>query len=655
MTDAGSATATSAFTMTVNAVNDAPQFSIGGNPAASAEDAGLQTVAGFATGMAVGPATAVAFDEGGQTLTFTANITGTIGGLTFSSAPAVNAGTGNLTYQAAANSSGTATINLSLADNGGTANGGVNTSGVQTFTITVNAVNDPPVNAVPGAQTTNESTAKVFSAANSNAISVTDAGSADLVTTVTVTSGTLTAGAAGTAPPLTSITGNGTATLVLTGTAAEITAALDGLTFTPVTGSSTPVTLTVTTNDQGNTGGPAEQDQGTVAITITAVNDPPVNTVPGAQTTPGNTPLVFSTGNSNAISFADVDAGAATNITVTVSVTAGTGLLSAGPSGTAPPLTTVTGNNTATLQLTGSVTTLNSALQGLTFTPQTNVTGTTTLTVLTDDAGNTGPPGVQQDVDTVQIAVGALPTVSINDPSAVTEGDTGTPNSIQFTVTLSAASNLTVTVQHTTVNLTATGGVACTAGVDYITTDGTLTFVPTDTSETITVPICGDFAIEGNETFRVDLGTPVNATINDGQGTGAITDDDAAGTIAFTAATAKVNETGGSVTLTVQRTGGNAGGITVQFGTGDVTAEAGSDFTLTTGTLTFGANETTKTIAVPDSQDETFTVTLANPQGGATLGSPSVLTVTIVASIQAQGGEPLQDDTDPSRKNTRES
>ncbi|MGJ0485597.1 MAG: PxKF domain-containing protein, partial [Methylomicrobium sp.] len=50
----------------------------------------------------------------------------------------------NLTYTPAANANGSATITLTLSDDGGTANGGVDTSAPQTFTITVNAVNDVP-------------------------------------------------------------------------------------------------------------------------------------------------------------------------------------------------------------------------------------------------------------------------------------------------------------------------------------------------------------------------------------------------------------------------------------------------------------------------------------------------------------------------------
>src|SRR5207247_1805706 len=61
----------------------------------------------------------------------------------FSTAPALDSA-GNLTFTAAPNAFGTATITVELMDDGGTANGGVDTSAKQSFTITVNPVADTP-------------------------------------------------------------------------------------------------------------------------------------------------------------------------------------------------------------------------------------------------------------------------------------------------------------------------------------------------------------------------------------------------------------------------------------------------------------------------------------------------------------------------------
>ncbi|MBI2655542.1 hypothetical protein HYX06_03915 [Candidatus Woesearchaeota archaeon] len=118
-------------------------------------------------------------------------------------------------------------------------------------------------------------------------------------------------------------------------------------------------------------------------------------------------------------------------------------------------------------------------------------------------------------------AAAVTPSISINDVAA-NEGNAGTTN-LTFTVTLSESTTNTVTVQYATANNTAT------AGSDYTSTSGTLTFSPGDTTEQFNVSITGDTTVESNETFYVNLTSPTNATISDSQGVGTITNDDVAG------------------------------------------------------------------------------------------------------------------------------
>lgn len=120
------------FQVVVNPVNDAPTFTIAGNPAASPENGGAQSVSGFASAISPGPF------EAGQVLTFQLTPTGTTGLLTFGAGPAIDA-SGNLTYAAATNAWGTASFDVVLQDDGGTANGGNNTSTTASFTISVAA------------------------------------------------------------------------------------------------------------------------------------------------------------------------------------------------------------------------------------------------------------------------------------------------------------------------------------------------------------------------------------------------------------------------------------------------------------------------------------------------------------------------------------
>jgi len=104
-----------------------------------------------------------------------------------------------------------------------------------------------------------------------------------------------------------------------------------------------------------------------------------------------------------------------------------------------------------------------------------------------------------------------LPTLSIYD-LVVPEPTNGTANAV-FPVRLSAAHTQAVTVAYSTVNETAT------AGADYQAASGTVTFDPGETNKTITVTVLADTAPEGNETFRVDLSGPTNATLAKSQAT----------------------------------------------------------------------------------------------------------------------------------------
>ena len=133
ISDGNGGTDTATVNVTVTAVNDAPSFTKGANETVL-EEAGAQTVAGWATNLSVGPADEV------QTLSFT--VTNDNNAL-FSIQPAV-AANGTLTYTPAANQYGSAIVSVRINDTGGTANGGVNQSAIQTFTITLTGVNDAP-------------------------------------------------------------------------------------------------------------------------------------------------------------------------------------------------------------------------------------------------------------------------------------------------------------------------------------------------------------------------------------------------------------------------------------------------------------------------------------------------------------------------------
>ena len=130
---------------------------------------------------------------------------------------------------------------------------------------------------------------------------------------------------------------------------------------------------------------------------------------------------------------------------------------------------------------------------------------------------------------------------------------------------------------------------------------------------------------------RVDSATSTGFQVTIVNGTGSF------GTIQFSSATYSVNENGGSAVITVTRTGGHLGSVEVSYATSDGTATAGSDYTATSGTLSWADGDTTgKTFTVPIINDsiyyegnETVMLSLSAPTGGATLGPQSTAVLNL--------------------------
>jgi hypothetical protein len=191
--------------------------------------------------------------------------------------------------------------------------------------------------------------------------------------------------------------------MTLTGSAtkAQWQTALRSITYTNT--SHTPNTGNRTINYVVNDGS-FNSNTAAKTVSITAVNDAPVNSMPGAQTTVMNTPRVFSTGNANLISITDVDAAGGTMQVQLVSTNGATSL------STLTGLTFTVGDGTAdaTMTFTGSFAAVNTALAGLSFNPTTSFTGAASLQIVTADQGNTGSGGTLTDSDTIAITVGSI-------------------------------------------------------------------------------------------------------------------------------------------------------------------------------------------------------------------------------------------------------
>ena len=287
--------------ISVTAVNDAPTLTAPASYAATEQ----MTLNLVNTGLVVGDVDAGASNE---TVTLSVasgvlNATAGTSGATISGSGTASliingtiaqlnnllTGAGTLSYINNSNAPlPTDTLTLLIDDNGNT--GGGPLTATTSSTINIAAVNDAPVNLVPAAQATNVNTPLAFSVANGNRVLVLDGdanGGIERVT-LTVTHGTLNLGSVA---GLSTVTGNGTGSVVFTGTLSNLNAALNGLSYMPASNYSGADTLNVTSNDQGNTGsgGPLTSTS-TVGITVNTPAPPPVVVPPPAPPPPTPSP-----------------------------------------------------------------------------------------------------------------------------------------------------------------------------------------------------------------------------------------------------------------------------------------------------------------------------------------------------------------------------
>jgi hypothetical protein len=196
----------------------------------------------------------------------------------------------------------------------------------------------------------------------------------------------------------------------------------------------------------------------------------------------------------------------------------------------------------------------------------------------------------------------------------------------------------------------ATNGGTASAGSDYTTASGTLTWADGDDSDkTFTVSISGDSSVEENETVQLALSNITgNAVL--GEQTAAILtiiDDDAEqpGTLQFSAETYSVDESMGSATIIATRTGGSDGAISISYATNGGTATPGSDYTAVSGTLNWtdgDSSNKTITIAISDDnsaeEDETINLVLTDASLSSSMGRQSTTVLTIVDNDTGGGG-----------------
>jgi hypothetical protein len=208
-------------------------------------------------------------------------------------------------------------------------------------------------------------------------------------------------------------------------------------------------------------------------------------------------------------------------------------------------------------------------------------------------------------------------SVMVNDV-LLREGNSGSFKAV-FTVRLSEASNETVTVRYATASPPAATLGAATAGVDYTTASGTLTFAPGQTSKTFTVLVKGDSLAELTEYFDVHFESSDNADLVRDTVQVTIVDNDPVPSLSIN--NVSVKEGNGNVVdavFTVKLSKASGAPVTVHYASLNGTAVGGSDFEVSTGTLTFAPGQTTRTVTVHVTGDtlyegnETFQVQLAD-------------------------------------------
>lgn len=222
--------------------------------------------------------------------------------------------------------------------------------------------------------------------------------------------------------------------------------------------------------------------------------------------------------------------------------------------------------------------------------------------------------------------------IGISPSVTIFEGNAGT-TPVQFTVTLAKASSLTASVAYTTINGSATSGSG-----DYVTKTGTVTFAPGVTSQTITILVSGDLKNEPDESFTVNLSSPVNAIIPTGQESRSITilNDDGPPTLSVSdAAVTEGNAGTTNLSFTVSLSTDSGLPISVNYQTQDGTATTfDNDYSAKSGTLVFGVGELSKTVTVTvvgDTKlepDENLSLRLFSPTGASivrALGTGTIL------------------------------
>jgi hypothetical protein len=293
----------------------------------------------------------------------------------------------------------------------------------------------------------------------------------------------------------------------------------------------------------------------------------------------------------------------------------------------------------------GGALTVNGASQGahgatvvnadntISYTPESGFSGSDSFTYIITD------PGGCTSIGTASVNVGgAVGSLQLDSAALSVSEGVGT---VTLNVTRTGGSVGAVAVNYATTNGSATDG------TDFTAASGTLNFANGEVSKSVTIAINDDSLVEGPETFTFSLSNPTGGATLGAITTSTVTINDndsaAVGTLQFSSGVYSVNENGATATISVTRTGGTAGAVSVSYATtSGGTATPGSDYTGTSGTLNWPDGDLSSksfTVSIIDDSafegDETINLGLSGATGGASIGLPNVAVLTIVENDTA--------------------
>ena len=221
---------------------------------------------------------------------------------------------------------------------------------------------------------------------------------------------------------------------------------------------------------------------------------------------------------------------------------------------------------------------------------------------------------------------------SFTEPSGLVDG-TVSLNVVRFNNT-----NGTTTVNYSTTNGTAV------AGTDFVgINNATLTFNPGESVKPIVVTTRHDPSVTGDLFFTVGLANPSGSAQLTSPSYTVVTDHDVDAGIRFLTNATTVARNAGYIIIPVACSNTNVEPVSVQFATGGGTAVPGTDYTTTSGTLSFTNGAALAYCVVPIllnnavQSNRTFNVTLSAPTGTGVLVPPSTETVTIIGTNTPAG------------------